>query len=768
MASQPNRNAQGAAAHDRNLGIEEGGGGGGEDDFDFEMELDDYPDEIDYYSVLGLSRNPPPTDSQLRSAYHNLTLSFHPDKQPAHLVETAKAQFSRVQEAYEVLSDPKKRIVYDLEGAAAVRREWGSRGLMSRRVADDDNDKQLGPKAMAPEEFKQWFLKKMQTKERKMIHELVSGKGTITIGLDASSMLSPGEEEGGVYISVPEVRPNRAGVSYSFTTPLPDISSLWSSSSDGLEVSDEESDQGKQKRAESDNSPEVTFNAEISGTLRATQRKVAYLEDGIEKTTKIPDTPVIVPATLNLGASFRHTLSNIGLRTGAQPNPWSWLENATVGGQVRVFPHQMLSIYVLKGVSPFPFARQISVAASATVAHPRQTLPILGLSANRRFGTNSFGTMSFSTGTIFWPEPIKGLLGSFFSLFVNPPEISIVSQDPSTLSIKYACLPEVISASEAKQFGLPLPPPKRESWHCELDASPVGVGLSLSYGRTIFGEKLEDPPLSEWNLDGYHPTVVPKSFRGVRIEADAALSLHGIAWNITAHRKISSFSSIGLGVGLRDQHGLTMSLSWRRLGQSIKVPIVICPIDLADAQLSFWAVMVPWLTYVGLEFTVIRPRERRRRLEALKRRHRRLKAKVPAHRAESAQQIEMMTELVQRRQHRERVDGGLFIERAEYGHMPLEKTKTKPKKKKNTGIDSDLAEQSVVDVTIPVAALVEKHQLVISKETTRFQITGFYDPAPLLPKTLKVWYTFGNQRHYAEVNDGQDLFCPRREDLVDV
>lgn len=228
--------------------------------------------------------------------------------------------------------------------------------------------------------------------------------------------------------------------------------------------------------------------------------------------------------------------------------------------------------------------------------------------------------------------------------------------------------------------------------------------MTLSYGRTVFGEELESPPLSEWNLDGYHPTAVPKSFRGIRVEAEAAMGFSGIAWNVSAHRRVSSLSSIGLALGLRDARGLTMALSWRRLGQTIKIPIVICPVELADANLSFWAVMLPWLTYVGLEFAVIRPRERQRRIGALRRRRKRLQAKVPAHRAESAQQIEMMAELVQRRQRRERVDGGLFIDKAEYGYMKWAKAG---------------AEQRVVDVTIPVAALVERQQLVISKNTIR-------------------------------------------------
>lgn len=43
-------------------------------------------------------------------------------------------------------------------------------------MAGDDRNRQIGPRAMAPEEFKAWFIKKMKAKERKMINELVSAR----------------------------------------------------------------------------------------------------------------------------------------------------------------------------------------------------------------------------------------------------------------------------------------------------------------------------------------------------------------------------------------------------------------------------------------------------------------------------------------------------------------------------------------------------------------------------------------------------------------
>jgi DnaJ family protein C protein 11 len=133
-----------------------------------------YPEEVDYYSLLGLSRSPPPTGAQIRSAYHNLTLSLHPDKQPPHLREAAEVQFLRVQEAYETLLDPKKRLVYDLLGAETVKREWSTSGVMGS--AGPALDKEIGLKTTDLAEFRKWFLDNMKERERKTLDRLVGAR----------------------------------------------------------------------------------------------------------------------------------------------------------------------------------------------------------------------------------------------------------------------------------------------------------------------------------------------------------------------------------------------------------------------------------------------------------------------------------------------------------------------------------------------------------------------------------------------------------------
>ena len=59
---------------------------------------------------MGLKRNA--NDAEIKKAYKKLAIRFHPDKNPDD-PETAKAKFQEVSNAYEILSDPEKRRVYD-------------------------------------------------------------------------------------------------------------------------------------------------------------------------------------------------------------------------------------------------------------------------------------------------------------------------------------------------------------------------------------------------------------------------------------------------------------------------------------------------------------------------------------------------------------------------------------------------------------------------------------------------------------------------------
>lgn len=77
----------------------------------------------DYYSILGISKGA--SDDEIKKAYRKLALKYHPDKNKA---KSAEEKFKEVAEAYEVLSDKKKRDIYDKFGEDGLKGNVGGGG----------------------------------------------------------------------------------------------------------------------------------------------------------------------------------------------------------------------------------------------------------------------------------------------------------------------------------------------------------------------------------------------------------------------------------------------------------------------------------------------------------------------------------------------------------------------------------------------------------------------------------------------------------------
>ncbi len=75
------------------------------------------PQTKDYYQILGLRQDA--TADEIKRAYRKLALKHHPDRNPGD--EDAEEAFKEIAEAYEVLSDPDKRKIYDRYGYEGVR-----------------------------------------------------------------------------------------------------------------------------------------------------------------------------------------------------------------------------------------------------------------------------------------------------------------------------------------------------------------------------------------------------------------------------------------------------------------------------------------------------------------------------------------------------------------------------------------------------------------------------------------------------------------------
>ncbi|KAJ8371365.1 hypothetical protein SKAU_G00113930 [Synaphobranchus kaupii] len=166
---------------------------------------EDEIDNDDYYSLLNVRREA--TQDELKSSYRRLCMLYHPDKhRDPELKKQAEQLFNLVHQAYEVLSDPQSRAIYDI---------YGKRGL-------DVEGWEVVERKRTPVEIREEFERLQREREERRLQQRTNPKGTISVGVDATDLFDHYEEEyedmpaGGF----PHVEINRMHISQSIEAPL--------------------------------------------------------------------------------------------------------------------------------------------------------------------------------------------------------------------------------------------------------------------------------------------------------------------------------------------------------------------------------------------------------------------------------------------------------------------------------------------------------------------------------------------------------------------
>ncbi|XP_027084752.1 chaperone protein dnaJ 13 [Coffea arabica] len=123
------------------------------------------------YALLNIS--PEASDEEIRKAYRQWAQVYHPDKyQAAQMKDIATENFQRICEAYEILSDEHKRLIYDI---------YGMEGLTSGL--------ELGPNLNKAEEIKEELERLRRQKEQEKVSSHVRPSGSVMANLSLPQFL---------------------------------------------------------------------------------------------------------------------------------------------------------------------------------------------------------------------------------------------------------------------------------------------------------------------------------------------------------------------------------------------------------------------------------------------------------------------------------------------------------------------------------------------------------------------------------------------------
>ncbi|KAL9110712.1 MAG: hypothetical protein Q9227_004704 [Pyrenula ochraceoflavens] len=720
--------------------------------------VENYAENADYYATLGLQRNPAPTDAQIRDAYHQLSLTFHPDKQPPELQNAAKDRFSAIQIAHDVLLDPQKRTVFDLLGAEGVRTQWSRGGSMGK--GGEAEQQEIGIRALSKDEFRRWFLKTMQERERQELSRMVGSRISLTLGLNAQSVFQ--RERSLPTISLRTLGFSRFRLNANYKVPFPwKVGRQYLDSSESKSLEDDAT-AGKTASSMSLEDDEQQYFTIFAGVFGLLERPVQELQVRSEETGTTTSQLVLLPHILRTrnirlgGATAFDIQGPAGTNTGISQFVRRCLENSQVGIEGTIFPIPTLSTTIARPIRLIADTQPLYVTAKSMIHRSLLALPpILEIDVRKRLASGKLGYFTWNSGTTSWPSNIAELMGSF--LTKDSEMIEFIALEQSSCEIGFTA--QSVSENSSDSEFLLKPIPAQPSYNIHITASPNMIpALSLTYSLNIFRQSPPTPiPLSSFSSTTYHPAPLlrlPTPSPPLCLTLNLSTDTSSYALSINGSRPLSSgLTYLGLRVSLNPSLGLSLSFTWSRLGQSLSVPVALCPIQRATIDAVLAAVAVPFAVYTAIELGVLRPRLRKEKEKILEGRRSEIERHVQHNKRAALDTVRLMEASVARRQEKERTKDGLVILQAKWVAL------TNSSKGRVAG--------AAANVTVPLAGMVSGGQLSLGRDLNKTQLMGWWDPAPLKGKMLRVSYLFGGKVHEVKVRDGEDLVCPKREHRVE-
>ncbi|XP_078696135.1 dnaJ homolog subfamily C member 11-like isoform X2 [Branchiostoma floridae x Branchiostoma belcheri] len=166
------------------------------------MEDEDPVNSDDFYSLLNCPRTA--SQDELKAAYRRLCMVYHPDKhREEEDKQIAEKLFNQVHRAYEVLSDPQQRTIYDIYGKKGLDVEWD-----------------VVPRTRTPQEIREEYERLQKEREERRLQQRANPKGTISVKVDATDVFDPYDAYEEEERRFPRVEISQMSISQSVDMPL--------------------------------------------------------------------------------------------------------------------------------------------------------------------------------------------------------------------------------------------------------------------------------------------------------------------------------------------------------------------------------------------------------------------------------------------------------------------------------------------------------------------------------------------------------------------
>ncbi|KAF8460588.1 hypothetical protein BDZ91DRAFT_738771 [Kalaharituber pfeilii] len=232
-------------------------------------------------------------------------------------------------------------------------------------------------------------------------------------------------------------------------------------------------------------------------------------------------------------------------------------------------------------------------------------------------------------------------------------------------------------------------------------------------------------------------------------------------------------SHVGLTLALSPASStpcIMLTLHFRRATQKLSVPLLVTNLygleDTLARGISTWTALLGATVagLVGWEFLVSRPwRELESKVERRRNRYW-IRQRMVRKRKEAEAALALLQPIAERKSHEEQAEDGLVILSATYG-VHSSSSPFPPLDNQQLGRERK-GKERVIDVTVPLQALVSNHQLALQRAQRRTEIEGVWDPVPGRRKELWVVYEFGRVMHAVKVRDGEGCVMPNRGHVV--